>query len=856
MKDPQRQKPWFWIFVTLHLAVVASVAAPRTLQAQITSPGPPSRPVVTRADYARAESLDRKGLAEKLKNGYVVPHWIAGTDEFWYRRETQAGYEFVVVNAADGGKKPAFDHAALAQALSQIAGEKFSPDKLPFDGFAFAPSRDAIRVEVRGKEYECRLQPVACIERKAAANSYVIRLGSPASPDATLPNSGVLVSPDGRWGVLSRDANLWLRDLENGKERALTKDGEQNCGYGIYPDGWKASYIPRERAVAAGHPLPPMESYWSPDSRTVIVTHVDQRHVAPYPYVETVPGDGSFRPKAHEVRVPLVGEKTAPLEWYAFDIPSGKYRKIEFPYDKLLVLQQDLLAIRKTWWSSDNRHLYAVAFGDNMESAFFFDADVSTGKVRTVIEEKMLPRMDLNSTSYNPPNVRVTKDGKEVIWFSERDGWGHLYLYDGETGKLENQITKGPWLVRDIINVEEAKRRIYFTGGGREGGNPYYRYLYRVNFDGSDLTLLSPEHADHSLTSPWNDVLAIDGAVGYEAISPSGKYVVYNYSTPQEPTKTVIRSTEDGKLVATFEKADATALFAAGYKPPEEFIAKSADGSSDLWCLLYKPSNFDPSKKYPVIDLEYASPLTAVVPRTFGMGIAGPSEPSSPSAFAELGFIAVVVDGRGTTFRSREFSQANYGKLNINGLDDHVAAIQQLAARNSWIDIDRVGVTGRSYGGWSSFRAMLEFPDFYKAGVAGAPPGSMQSQYVDYHWSAFQGRPVYSDGSELRPAPNEVPKNYNALDGRQQASRLKGRLLVIMGELDENVLPGSTLQFLDALQHANKDFDLIYLANQNHYFTGNPYVTRRVWDFFVRNLLGAEPPEWNPFPPAPSAGTH
>jgi dipeptidyl aminopeptidase/acylaminoacyl peptidase len=810
-----------WPVVALAL-LVCSVHVRTPAQTSPLAPG------VTRDDYARAEMMDRKSLAAKLKNGFVVPHWISQSDKFWYRRATPTGYEFVVVDAATGRKQPAFDQSALAQALSQASAAKFEPDKLPFDGFSFNDARDAIHVEVNEKEYGCQLKPAKCVV-------------APPKPET----EGVATSPDTHWGVLTRHGDLWLRDLQSGQERALTQDGEPNFGYGIYTGGWKAASIPRERQMeVAGRRLPPMESYWSPDSRTFIVTRVDQRHVADYPYVETVPGDGGFRPKLHLVRVPLVGEKPPTVEWYACDIPNGAHRRLEFPYDKLLVAQQDMLAIRKTWWSQDNRHLYAVAFGDNMESAYFFDADVSTGKVRTVIEEQMLPRMDLNSTSYNPPNVRITRDGKEVIWFSQRDGWGHLYLYDAASGRLKNQITRGNWLVRDIVDVDDSGRRIYFTAGGREEGNPYYRYLYRVNFDGSGLTLLSPEHADHMLTSPYNDVLAIDGAQGYQVVSPSKKYVIYNYSTPAQPTESVIRTTEDGRLIATFEKADASALFAAGYHPPEEFVAKAADGKTDLWCVLYKPSNFDPQKHYPIIDAEYASPLTAVVPRNFVMGTVGPSNPSAPSAYAELGFIVVVIDARGTTFRSREFLHATYGKLNVNGLDDHVAVIKQLGEEYPWVDALRVGVTGRSYGGWSAFRAMLEFPDFYKVGVAGAPAGSMHNQYLDYHWTAFQGRPIYSNGTELRPTPSEVPRNFVASDGRQQAGRLKGHLLIIMGELDENVVPGSTLQFVDALMKANQDFDLIYLPNTNHYFTGNPYVTRRVWDYFVSYLLGAIPPQY------------
>ncbi len=809
-------------FILIWLGAVFVIANVHCAKEDRTPGGQPKQ--ATGADYARVERLLRHNLVGKLKNGNVIPHWIGANDEFWYNRETSRGHEFVLVEAATGRTQPAFDHQAVALALATTTGGDVSADRLPFNSFTYSSDRQEIHFSVAAKEYDCGLKPPKCKE----------------VPIKLVPD-GVLPSPDGRWGVLTREGNLVLRDLGSGQERFLTADGHPDFGYGVYYDGWKAVAIPRERAAK---PLPPLESYWSPDSRKVIVTRVDQRHVAPYPLLETAPHDGSFRPKVHMVRVPLVGERPASIEWFVFDIPSGAHRRLELPYGKLLVMQQDLLALRKTWWSPDNSHLYAVAFGDNMESTFFFDIDLGTGGVRTIVEEHLLPRTDLNSTSYNPPNVRITKNGREVIWFSQRDGWGHLYLYDAQTGALKNQITKGAWLVRDILHVDESRRRIYFTGGGREGGNPYYRYLYRVNFDGTDLLLLSPEKADHMLTSPWNDVLAIDGAVGYEAVSPSEQYVVYNFSTPSRETETVIRATADGRLVATFERADSGALYAAGYRPPEEFVVKAADGATDLWGVMYKPSTFDSKKHYPVVDVEYASPLTAVVPRNFPQAVFGvPAPPPSPAALAELGVIAVCIDARGTAFRSREFLHATYGMLNINGLDDHVAAIKQLAERFPYIDASRVGVMGGSYGGWSAFRAMLEFPDFFKVGIAGSPPGSMHDGYLDYHWTAFHGRPVYSDGTELRPTPTEVPKNWNALDGRQQAGRLKGNLLILMGELDENVLPGSTMQLIKAFERADKDFDLIYLPDENHTSGYGEYTTRRICDFFILHLLGESPPK-------------
>jgi dipeptidyl aminopeptidase/acylaminoacyl peptidase len=787
-------------------------------------------------------------LRGKLKNGFVMPHWINQQDDFWYSRDTAKGHEFMIVAASTGRAQPAFDHQQMAAVFSKASGIEVTADSLPFEELAFSPDRTSIHFTVQDKEYECKIKPPSCSSGKAVFPPPPIDI-SFFTPDPHLgkagPNEGVLVSPDKKWGVFTRDNNLWLRDFTTGKDRTLTRDGVKHFGYGTYLDVFEDAAIPRERAVKAGHRLLPMASYWSPDSRTVIVPRGDERFVADYPYVATVPKDGSFRPKLHLVRLALVGEKPPTLEWFAFHIPSGTYRRINFPYSKLLAVDPDGLPIRKKWWSADGRHLYALAVGTNMESALLFDVDVATGNARTMVEEHMMPRMEMSPDSWDSPDVWVSRDGKDVIWFSERNGWGHLYLYDGQTGKLRNQITHGEWLVRDIVHVDVQRRLIYFTASVREGGNPYYRYLYRVNFDGSDLKLLSPEPADHMITSPTDRLLALDSVPGYDVVSPSGRFVVYNFSTPNQPTQTVIRSADDAKLISTFEKADPTELFAAQYRPPEEFVAKAADGKTDLWSLVYKPSNFDPAKRYPVIDLEYATPVTAVVPRNFVHAIHGVPSLPTDSMLAELGFIVVSIDARGTPFRSRQFSQAGYGELDIIGLDDHVAVIKQLGERFSYVDTSRVGIVGGSFGGWSALWGMLDYPYFFKVGVADVPPGGMHNVYPCEEWYAYQGPPTYSDGTHLRPKPNEVPENWKRIDMRQKAANLKGHLLVIMAELDENVLPGSTNQFLYALMKADKDFDLIYLPGAAHATQFPNYTSRRTEDYLVRHLMGAEPPPRN-----------
>jgi dipeptidyl-peptidase 4 len=748
------------------------------------SPSTPDAAAGTTLDpavYRRAEALLGRNLVPTVRNVFMTPHWLPGTpDLFWYRREVDGGHEDVVVDAASGLRRTDFDTAELAREVALVYGNS-----------ARAPAE-----------------------------------------------TGLLKSPNGQLAVESREGNLWVVNLLDHSERRLTSDGDPVAGYGIAPDNWMANVIPRERAGAAS---PPMETYWAPNSRTVLVPYIDQGHVAPYPYIESAPADGSFRPKLHPIRIPLVGEHPSTFEWMLIDTETGAKHRVDLPYQALLTLQQDMTAYREISWSQDAKHLYLVAHGGNMESAYVFDVSTSSGSSRTVLEEHLAPRADLNSTSYNPVNVRVVRNGRELIWFSQRDGWGHLYRYDMRDGKLLNRITDGAWLVRDIIDVDEARGIIYFTGAGREGGDPYFRYLYRVNFDGRDLRLLSPEPADHLLLPNRHFVLSLDGMSSYAPVSPSGRYVVYNYSRIELPTRLVIRRVADASLVGEIDQADAAALYAAGWRPPESFTVKAADGKSDLWGTIYRPSDFDARKRYPIIDAQYASPLTAVVPHNFYQAFRG-IQPLAPSSYAELGFIVVSVDARGTTYRSREFSQARYGELNRAGLDDHIAAIRALAQTRPYFDLDRVGVVGHSYGGFAALRAMLEFPEFFKVGISSAAMVDTQGMYADYHWSAFQGRPRYGDGTEWRPSPADIPDNWQSLNASGMAEKLTGKLLLQMGELDENVPPGQILQFVDALIKANKDFELMYLPNRDHQFIGEGYVVRRDWDFMVRHLLGRQPP--------------
>jgi len=805
-----------WVWSAFALLVSGAVTTP--LQADN------GEERITAEHYAVAEQLLKPNVVKLVKNMLVIPNWIGDGHQFWYRRETANGFEFTRVNAASGEKSALFDHQQLADWLNQHGHDDIKSNALPFDSVKVKPDLSRFEFSLEGLSYSCSVQSLDC-------RSHEIPVFAPEW----------LVSPDQSKAIKTVDGNIVLVDVATGKEKFLTEDGEPHFGYGIYYGNWLADAVGRERA---GHAFPPMAAQWAPSGEKVLVTRLDERHVKEYPFIESAPQDGTHRPKVYSPRIPLTGEKPATLDWHVIDVRTGKKVRLGLPYEKLLHVHQDLLAVRIFNWNEASNTLYAVAHGDYMQSAHFFAIDLATGASREIIGENMLPRTDLNSTSYNPPNVRYLPETDEVIWFSQASGWGHLYLHDAHTGERKNVITSGKWLVRDVLKVDAARRVIYFSGTHREGGSPYDRYLYKVNFDGTGLMLLGDEQADHMLTSPWNDILAMDGAKGYEVVSPDGEYVVYNYSRIDQPTQTAIRSTRSGELISIFEQADATALYAAGWDNPEEFVGKAADGQTLLWSVLYKPAGLDPKRSYPIIDSQYISPLTAVVPRNFMMAVQGTHGRVAPAATAALELAVVLIDARGTAYRDRDFMHRSNGNLNTAGFDDHIAVIRQLKEKYGWIDIDRVGTHGSSYGGFGTFRAMFEFPDFYKVGVSNVGVGSFQNMYPDYHWEAFHGIAEYANGSRYYSDPTEKPLNYANLDGTLQASQLKGKLLIMMGELDENVLPATTLQTIDALIKADREFDMVYFPSENH-SNRQPFTIRKILDYFVRYLHHQEPPRYH-----------
>ena len=746
----------------------------------------------------------------------VAPRWISGSDVFWYRRDGAGGPEYVIVDAQTGAKTPAFDMGRLVAAASQAAGgvllEPRDLSVVKIDGASDA--RNVVLAQRGRGRFTCALPGYGC--------TFTAAVEMPA--DARR-------SPDQSQAVFARDDDLWIRDLKSGTERRLTTDGQPYFSYGKQPDSSLVA-LPRLRSPAAS---PPWGISWSPNGHTLVGVRIDERSVAPYPYVEWVPQDGSFRPITYQLRLPLLGDPPPPHDTFLLDVASATKQEIKLPAG---------WSFASIAWSSDGRRMFGLAWSFGVRDAALVEVDVSTGETRTVVKESSPTSLSFNTFVYNIANVRILGGGREAVWWSERDGWGHLYLYDIATGELKRQITSGPWLVRDIIRVDQDRREIYFTATGREPGeDPYYRHLYRVSLDGGTPTDLTPGAADHAFEAPLTGFAAafLGGAIDDgQKVSPSGRYVVDTTTTVDKPPVTVLRATDSTDVVTTLEQADASAVFAAGWHAPERLLVKAADGRTDISAVVYLPPDYAPGRHYPVIDAFYGGPQMINAPRSFEEAIAT-FDPVSRASLAQLGFIVVTIDARGTPGRSKAFHDVGYGDWADPQIDDHIAAIKQLAEKYGTFDLDRVGVYGHSYGGYTSARAILSHPEFYKVAVSSAGSHNYQGFYQGHE--AFNGIPDYGDGVSIRPNPQAIPEAYKRLDNASLAAKFSGHLLLVYGDMDENALPAVTLQLADALEKANKSFDLLYLPNRTHsFFRNDPYYVRRMWDYFVEHLAGLQPP--------------
>ena len=604
-------------------------------------------------------------------------------------------------------------------------------------------------------------------------------------------------SPDGSRAVFIRDWNLWVRDTVTGSELPLTTDGVKDFGYATDNAGWAKS----DRPIVV----------WSPDSKKVATFQQDQRNVGEMYLVSTAVG----HPQLQAWKYPLPGDDTVSMiQRVVIDVESKKVVRLKMAPDQHRSSLCDNLTCRGSgWgdvqWAPDSASVAFASTSRDHRRTVLRTADPSSGDVRDVLDETVKTFFESGNGRVN---WRYLPASNEVIWFSERDNWGQLYLYDLQTRTLKHPITSGIGNVTQLDFVDTRNRVLIFQAVGREPGrDPYFAHLYRVSMDGGPSTLLTPEDANHEVS-----------------MSPSGRYFVDNYSKPDAPPVTILREV-DGKLIAELERADISKLLATGWRPPQPIVVKARDGVTDLYGLLYRPTHLVAGRKYPIVNHIYPGPQAGSVgSRAFSVAR------GDAQALAELGFVVVEIDGMGTPSRSKKFHEAYYGDMADNTLPDQIAGMKELARRYAWIDITRVGIYGHSGGGYAAAAAMFHYPDFFKVGISES--GNHDNRVYEDDWAEkWMGLlEKHTDGFT----------SYDTQANQSFAQNLKGKLLLAHGTMDNNVPPNNTLLVVDALIKANKDFDLLMIPNAAHgYGEASDYMTRRRWDYFVRNLLGAEPPK-------------
>lgn len=718
-------------------------------------------------DYNRAYELREKYNAKHVLYAGVVPHWVDQTSAFWYVRQTEKGKEYVKVDAASKKRTALFDQQKMAAALTEKAGREINAYNLPLQNCQLNISLDTLRFQLDGKFWAYSIKNNRLLDEGAIPLRGKERHWMEVDDEK---EGRPVTSPDGKWIAFIKNDNVYVREVATGKEKQLSQDGTLSNYY--------SSYI-----------------QWSPDSKSVVscrIRPVEKRYVY---YVESSPADQA-QPKLHKQEYAKPGDELRFKVPCIFEVESGR-RLI--PSTELFSHQYELSG---PMWNADSK---AITFEYNERGHKVYrvlEMSVVDGSVRTLIEEK-------EEKYVNYPRIyrNYLSDGKRIIWSSERDNYNHLYLYDRATGKPLNQITKGEWYVRGVQQVDEANEVIYFSANGmKKGEDPYLIHYYKINFDGSNLVELTPEEGMHQC---W--------------YSSDYKYLVDVYSKVDQAPIAVLRDAKNGKIRMQLDKADISALLANGWKAPEVFSAKGRDGKTDMWGVIYRPSNFDPSKKYPVIEYIYSGPGDQYVPKTFS------SYNWWMTSLAELGFIVVQVDGMTTSFRSKEFEEVCYKNLKDAGLPDHIAWIKAAAQKYPYMDIDRVGIFGCSAGGQESTGAVLFHPEFYKAAYSacGCHDNRMDKIWWNELWMGYP-----------------VDESYSACSNVDNAHLLSRPLMLVVGELDDNVDPASTMQVVNALIKANKDFELVVIPGAHHTM-GEDFGEHKRYDFFVRHLMGITPPSWD-----------
>jgi len=781
---------------------------------------------VTQADYERANNLRRRfeGLTANIPEN---PNWIGSSGKFWYRKSVKGGNEFVLVDAEAATKAPAFDHAQLASSLSTAANAKYTAVTLPFQSITFVDGNHAIEFVAAGSRWQCTLADYACkklgpaqqpggpgqgqrgrrgggpaddaedppMEYENDVFDGMVQLspqqgqqqgqrqggqgqrqGGPGAPGQT-PDETVKTSPDGKWEALINNYNVFIRPKGQTRAVALSNDGSEGNYYTF-------------QSIA-----------WSPDSKHLVAYRVRPGYRREVHYIESSPTD-QLQPK-HTTNVYVKpGDTLNIAQPMLFDVETKK----QVVVDNTLFPNPYSLS-NSVWWK-DNRG-FTFEYNQRGHQVYrVIEVDAATGKARSLISDE--PKTFF---SYRPltGGLRETgtryrsdlNDGKEIIWASERDGWRHLYLYDGATGRVKNQITKGNWVVRAVDRIDEQARQIWFQASGMHAGkDPYFTHYFRINFDGSGLTALTDADGTHTIV-----------------FSEDRKYYVDTWSRVDLAPVSQLRRTSDQKVILELEKGDIAALTGAGWTPPEVFSAMGRDGKTDIWGIIHRPANFDPSKKYPVIEAIYAGPQGSFVPKSFSV---------TAQALTELGFIVAQIDGMGTANRSKAFHDTAWQNLGDAGFPDRILWHKAVAVKYPYYDITRVGIYGGSAGGQNSLGGLLFHPEFYKVAVSnsGCHDNRMDKMWWNEQWMGWP-----------------LGQHYAASSNVDNAHRLQGKLLLIVPEMDTNVDPASTYQVVNALLKANKKFDLLVVPGANH---GAGGISQHfLQDYFVHHLHGIEPPDWN-----------
>ena len=709
----------------------------------------------------------------------INPQWSEDNSHLWYRNDLPKGErEFIFVDLEKGERRPAFDHKKLAESLSSITNAKTDSSKLPIDRLNFDVKKGELYFQSIGRTYKCDLNNYNISEidkSQFPGQSKRLERDKTNKEKEEQTNSfrpSREVSPDGKWRAFIRDHNIFIRAMGSEEEIQLSKDGKEGNSY--------------------------QTPYWAINSKNLISFRVEPDQVGVVHLHESSPREGG-RAKLHTRRYALPGDKFTSHELNWFDIEKKIHTKPEV----------GIIDFRgpRPRWTQDGRYFRYQKIDRGHQRFRVIEVDVFTGKFRNIIDEKTETFIwTEHPKNLGVPLVNWLDETDEIVYLSESDGWRHLYLIDVKTGKTKNQITKGQFVVRYVDWIDHEKRQIWFRASGlNKDQDPYLMHYYRINFDGSEFTHLTEGNGWHNIT-----------------YSPDRKYIIDQYSRVDMAPVNELRRVSDGSLVSRLETADISELLASGWEPPEVFTANGRDGKTGIWGIVAKPKDFDPSKKYPVIEDMYAGPHDSYVPKQFSAG-------RRFSSYTDMGFVVVKIDGMGTANRSKAFHDVCWKNLKDSGFPDRILWHKAYAKNNSWYDISRVGIHGGSAGGQSSTAALLFHPDFYKVAVSscGCHDNRMDKASWNEQWMGYPVGPQYSESSNI-----------------DNAHRLEGRLLLIVGEMDNNVPPESTLRLVDALIKANKDFDMIFQPGGGH-GGGGRHGDRRRKDFFRKHLLGIEPPNYN-----------